>query len=218
VLAAVAVIGALVLTGTGVALRWWNTAGPGAVVGPAVVAAAVAASPDSAQVSDAANAASGVDSTLPTLVSTAVRVQGKITARAYFGRLDEMLDNLDGRVTFNVRSAVSQAYAERCVLTVVYSGVHGSSARAYSYGQDGRWSAIEDEPGAKVATDHGRIHHQLISPPVSARIGRSWNLSSAILIGKNATRSSDYTLTLTSVGGASPIWSFAGSPVSCGPG
>ncbi|MBT0772840.1 hypothetical protein KIH74_28115 [Kineosporia sp. J2-2] len=152
---------------------------------------------------------------LPPLVSAGVPVSGGMTARAYYGQLDSMIATLDGTVTFNTSPAWLMQHNNRCVLTVVYSGVSGSTASVYAHGQGSGWSASENAPDQSVSADGGRVHHQLISPPSGTSVGSSWSLSSSVVVDGTTTSSGSYSLSLTSQDGTDQIWSFAGSKVSC---
>ncbi|WP_285599546.1 hypothetical protein [Kineosporia sp. NBRC 101731] len=152
---------------------------------------------------------------VPKVVSVRVPVSGGMTVKAYFGRLQSVTSSLAGSVTFNTAAAWYSAHPNRCVLTAVYSDVSGSSAAVYAQGHDGAWSASESAPDQSVATDGGRLHHQLISPPASTPVGQSWSLSSLIVVDGTTTYSGSYTLSLASQDGSDQVWSFAGSKVSC---
>jgi len=193
------------------------TRGSGSAGNPA--ASAENRSAESASSADANGGSSARTSTstaAATWTSTELTAGDGLSARAYFGRFSQVVHGLQGTVSFTVDDGYLAAHADRCVLTVVFSGVSGTEAVVYADALGEGWRASEGTPDPAVATDSGVVHHQLMAPPPDRKVGSSGSYYANLVVdGTDSVVSASYTLELTARSGSERIWSLAGSPVSC---
>ncbi|GLY29502.1 hypothetical protein [Kineosporia sp. NBRC 101731] len=147
--------------------------------------------------------------------SAGLAVGGGMAARAYFGRLDDLVSELDGTVSFRIVPGYLESFPERCALTVIFTGVHGKEASAYAMDLGDSWPAPELAPSSKVSTDHGVVHHQMVMPPASVKAGTSWTYWSLIDVDGQQTNTGPYSLNLVKRDGSRLTWSFGGQTITC---
>jgi hypothetical protein len=156
-----------------------------------------------------------VDAGAVPLARIDLSTDGDPRSTLYFGRLDAVLDELSGRVRFDVAPS---AAPDLCVLTVVFTGVPVDTGEVYAVGfEDAGWTAAENAPDRVVEDPDAALHQQLIVPPASVRAGDGWRARAELWSGGAVQAvSRSYDISATRVAGEEQTWSVAGHEVSCG--
>lgn len=151
------------------------------------------------------------------MVAAPLAMDGGLDATLYFGQLEAVLRELEGRVTFKTDPVYRSQHPEQCVATVVVTGAVGNEASVGAVGLRDGWAGAEIAPDPKVATDAGTLHQQLVIPPSGAVAGETWSGSALVTLDGIQYRSSDYLLTLVTKEGAFWQWEIeARHTIRCG--
>ncbi len=141
-------------------------------------------------------------------------------ATVYVGRLSDVVRALAGRVTLATDPAFASAHQDVCVDTVVFTGVPGSSAVVYAGHLDDGWTAAENAPATAVEGSEHAVHQQLVVPPSTAKVGRSWTLNAELAQdGQTVATSGSYTLTVLTAAPGRTRWAVGpdSGSVECSP-
>ncbi|MBT0770214.1 hypothetical protein KIH74_14835 [Kineosporia sp. J2-2] len=147
--------------------------------------------------------------------SAELAVTGNIGATVYFGRLEDVLGHLGGKVTFAVGPGYRSTYPDACVVTVVFTNVRGTTAKAYALDLYSSWLAAESTPDPAVSADHGTVHHQMVTPPRTVTPGTRWTPSSMIDVDGAQITTGTYSLELLARRGSRLTWALGSRQLTC---
>lgn len=148
-------------------------------------------------------------------LSIPVGTDGAVTARVYFGQLDALMSALEGTVGFATEASFRQENRDRCVGTVVFYGVPGSTGEVYAQRLGDGWSAAENKPDNHVAGPQRTLHQQLVVPP-RVKAGTRWDAAASLTQdGTTVAVTDSYQLLLAASDGGSQTWQLSGRAVTC---